>query len=181
MGDGFLSIWLVAVIFYLFLGISVLMDIFMESIHEITSSTEEVEIQWRGTDKVVKVDVPRWNEQVANVTLIALGSSAPEIFLCCFSILKDVESPPNPIGPMVLVGSAAFNMLVVTGISILAAVEIKRLEKFGAFVVTAIFACFAYIWFYIVLCVSTPGYISFWEAFTTLALYFILVLCVFVS
>lgn len=44
MGDGFLSIWLVAVIFYLFLGISVLMDIFMESIHEITSSTEEVEI-----------------------------------------------------------------------------------------------------------------------------------------
>lgn len=117
------------------------------------------------------------------MTLIALGSSAPEIFLCFFSIFKEVDAPngPTPAGPMVLVGSASFNMLVVTGVSILAAVEIKKIEKFGAFVVTALFATFAYLWFFVVLCVTTPGYITFWEAITTLSLYFILVLCVFVS
>jgi Ca2+/Na+ antiporter len=128
LGDGLLGLWLVIVLFYLFLGISVLMDIFMESIHEITTATEEVEIVERGTSKVVKVDVPLWNEQVANVTLIALGSSAPEIFLCFFSVFKEVDAAPTPTGPMVLVGSAAFNMLVVTGVSILAAVEIKKIE-----------------------------------------------------
>jgi Ca2+/Na+ antiporter len=86
LGDAFLGIYLIIVLFYLFLGISVLMDIFMESIHEITSGYEEIEIQERGTNKIVQIDVPYWNERVANVTLIALGSSAPEIFLCFFSI-----------------------------------------------------------------------------------------------
>jgi len=82
---------------------------------------------------------------------------------------------------MVLVGSATFNMLVVTGISMLAAHEVKKIERFGAFVVTACFATFAYGWFFIVLCVTTPGYITGWEAISTLSLYFILVLCVYVS
>lgn len=62
IGDGWLGIWLCVVLFYLFLGISVLMDIFLESIHEITTATEEIEIVERGTSKVVKVDVPMWNE-----------------------------------------------------------------------------------------------------------------------
>lgn len=129
----------------------------------------------------MQVDVPVWNEQVANVTLIALGSSAPEIFLCFFSIFKDVDAVPDPTGPMVLVGSASFNMLIVTGVSILASVGIKKIENFGAFVVTAIFSCFAYLWFFIVLCVTTPGFITLWEALITLSMYFILVLCVFVT
>jgi len=82
---------------------------------------------------------------------------------------------------MVLVGSASFNMLVVTGVSILAAWEVKKIEAFGAFVVTAIFSCFAYVWFFVVLCVSTPGFIDFWEAVITLSLYFILILFVYVT
>jgi len=33
------------------------------------------------------VDVPRWNETVANLTLMALGSSAPEILLSVIQTL----------------------------------------------------------------------------------------------
>jgi len=49
LGDAFLAIYLIVVLFYLFLGISVLMDIFLEAIHEITTKTESVEIQEIGS------------------------------------------------------------------------------------------------------------------------------------
>jgi solute carrier family 8 (sodium/calcium exchanger) len=160
---------------------SVLIDIFMESIHEITSQQEPVEILETGTSKIVQVNVPMWNESIANVTLLALGSSCPEIFLCFFSMFIDIDATPNPTGPMVLVGSAGFNVLVVMAVAILGANEIKGIERMGPFVVTAIFSMFAYCWFFIVLCLSTPGYIDFWEAIATLCLYFVLVLSVYAT
>ncbi|MEQ2213066.1 hypothetical protein XENOCAPTIV_009196, partial [Xenoophorus captivus] len=48
-----------------------------------------------------------WNETVSNLTLMALGSSAPEILL---SVIE--------LGPGTIVGSAAFNMFVIIGICV---------------------------------------------------------------
>ena len=56
---------------WFFLGVSIIADIFMAAIETITSKEKRVP----GTDITYKV----WNATVANLTLMALGSSAPEI------------------------------------------------------------------------------------------------------
>ena len=44
------------------------------------------------------------------------------------------------------------------------------------FISTAVFATFAYIWFFLVLVVFSPGYVETWEALVTLG--FMVALCV---
>jgi solute carrier family 8 (sodium/calcium exchanger) len=165
-----LSVALLLLLLYVFLGLAVATDIFMDAINKITSKTEKVEV--KGLEgKSMIVEVPVWNPRIANVALLALGSAAPEIFLSFFSTVTNIESVPNALGPMVLVGSAAFNLLVVSGISILAVSEIKKVFHLNAFLVTFAFATFAFVWLFLVLIVFSPAYIEFWEAMTTLAFY----------
>ena len=85
MSDGFLGcVYLIAII-YMFLGIAIISDIFMESIEQITSQTTVMEIWDDEAKQKVYIDVPFWNATVANLTLMALGSSAPEILLSVIS------------------------------------------------------------------------------------------------
>jgi solute carrier family 8 (sodium/calcium exchanger) len=69
--------------------------------------------------KVVHV----WNPTVANLSLMALGSSAPEILLNCLETIGTMEKCPGELGPSTIVGSAAFNLLVISGLSIYAVSE----------------------------------------------------------
>uniref|UniRef100_A0A673LBL6 Solute carrier family 8 member 2b n=1 Tax=Sinocyclocheilus rhinocerous TaxID=307959 RepID=A0A673LBL6_9TELE len=65
---------------YMFLGVSIIADRFMASIEVITSQEKEVTITMpNGETSVATVRI--WNETVSNLTLMALGSSAPEILL----------------------------------------------------------------------------------------------------
>ena len=87
------------------------------------------------------------------MTLMALGSSAPEILLSVISTLKDIEAVPPELGPSTIVGSAAFNLLVITAVSIIAVGgedgEIKLIADLWVFAVTTIFSLWAYIWMWI--------------------------------
>lgn len=98
---------------YLFLGIAIIADIFMCSIERITSQTRAKKIIIDGTVQIVHERV--WNETVANLSLMALGSSAPEILL---SIIEIVGSgfKAGDLGPSTIVGSAAFNLLIITAV-----------------------------------------------------------------
>ncbi len=60
-----------------------------------------------------EIEVPIWNATVANLTLMALGSSASEILL---SIIETVGNnfKSGELGPGAIVGAAAFNLLSVT-------------------------------------------------------------------
>ena len=60
-----------------------------------------------------------WNPTVANLTLMALGSSAPEILLSSIEIIKEGFSA-GELGPGTIVGSAAYNLFVIPAICILA-------------------------------------------------------------
>ena len=54
---------------------------------------------------------------MANLTLMALGSSAPEILLSCIEIYaKNFEA--GELGPGTIVGSAAFNLLIITAVCV---------------------------------------------------------------
>jgi solute carrier family 8 (sodium/calcium exchanger) len=51
---------------------------------------------------------------------MALGSSAPEILLNVLQTATSISSSPPELGPSTIVGSAAFNLLVISGCSIIA-------------------------------------------------------------
>jgi solute carrier family 8 (sodium/calcium exchanger) len=73
---------------YLFLGIAIIADIFMSSIETITSKKRKIRYPDPSEkEKYLIVEVRIWNDTVANLTLMALGSSSPEILLSIIEIV----------------------------------------------------------------------------------------------
>ena len=182
MGDAFMGVIYVLVLFWFFLGIAIVADIFMEAIEVITSKTELVTIS-DADGHYIQVEKLFWNPTIANLTLMALGSSAPEIILATAGVALDFEGVPSDLGPMSIVGSASFNLLVISAVSIMAvpATEVKSIDDVGVFLVTCLFSIFAYVWFYLVLVVISPNRIELWEAFTTFGFMIILVILAYTA
>ena len=63
------------------------------------------------------IEVPVWNGTVANLTLMALGSSAPEILLSVIEIVGN-NMEAGELGPGTIVGSAAFNLLCISAVCV---------------------------------------------------------------
>jgi solute carrier family 8 (sodium/calcium exchanger) len=95
---------------------------------------------------------------------MALGSSAPEILLSVIETLTTLGKCPGELGASTIVGSAAFNLLVISGVSIYAVSEendtdedrdetmevgIKKINQMGVFAITATSSLWAYIWLFI--------------------------------
>jgi solute carrier family 8 (sodium/calcium exchanger) len=129
---------------------------------------------------------------------MALGSSAPEILLSVIGTVSDLESLPSKLGPSTIVGSAAFNLLVISGACILAVddqenqydkngkitstiYKPKQVYDTGVFAVTAIWSIFAYIWLYIVLKANSDEVVETWEAWVTFVFFFILIIMAFAA
>ena len=156
-----------------FLGVAIVADLFMGAIEVITS--EEVTVERtleNGEKETIKTLV--WNPTIANLSLMALGSSAPEILLALIGAIGDVGTTNvDELGPGTIVGSAAFNLLVITGICVVAIPDGDG-RHFGAievFYVTAVASVFAYIWLYICLAVWTPDIVTVVEAILTFAFF----------
>jgi solute carrier family 8 (sodium/calcium exchanger) len=177
LNDNLMAIVYLLVLSYLFLGIAIVSDIFMEAIEGITSQTTTITI-WDANGKVKSyIDVPIWNATVANLTLMALGSSAPEILLSVIGTLQDIEGEPSKLGPSTIVGSAAFNLLMISAVSILSVgEEPKKIFDTGVFAVTSVFSIFAYIWLYLALQEWSANIVETWEAWLTLIMFFLLII-----
>jgi solute carrier family 8 (sodium/calcium exchanger) len=106
---------------------------------------------------------------------MALGSSAPEIMLSVIESLKNLGLKAGELGPGSIVGSGAFNLLVITGVSIVSVDEPKKIYDLGVYSCTALFSLFAYAWMYICLEVTSPGVVSTTEAWLTFFFFFLLV------
>jgi solute carrier family 8 (sodium/calcium exchanger) len=65
-----------------------------------------------------ELNIKVWNDTVANLTLMALGSSAPEILLSIIEVILN-EFKAFELGPGTIVGSAAFNLLVIVGMCVI--------------------------------------------------------------
>ena len=79
------------------MGVAIIADIFMVAIEEITSKRKQVMV--KGKAFYVKT----WNDTVANLTLMALGSSAPEILLAVIETLSS-GCFAGDLGPSTIVG-----------------------------------------------------------------------------
>jgi len=94
------------------------------------------------------------------------------------------------------VGSAAFNLLVISGVSILAVDAsndertdeelaeddtprgVKKIEKMAVFAITTTFSVLAYVWMFIVL--DNPK-VEWWEAWTTFGFFWLLILTAWIA
>ncbi|XP_016097997.1 sodium/calcium exchanger 2b isoform X1 [Sinocyclocheilus grahami] len=166
---------------YMFLGVSIIADRFMASIEVITSQEKEVTITMpSGETSVATVRI--WNETVSNLTLMALGSSAPEILLSVIEVCgHGFES--GELGPATIVGSAAFNMFVIIGICVwvIPDGEVRKIKHLRVFFITAFWSIFAYIWLYLILSIISPGVVEVWEALVTLCYFPVCVILAWIA
>jgi len=162
----------VAALLYLFLGVNIVSDTFVSSIEVITSKKKRV--RQKGTGRLVTVAV--WNGTVANLTLLALGSSAPEILLSLVETMGN-GFHAGELGPSTIVGSAAFNLFIIIAVCIssIPSPEIRVIKENGVFIVTAIFSLFAYFWLVLICKVISPDVIEIWEGLVTMAMMPVLV------
>ncbi|XP_014915243.1 sodium/calcium exchanger 1-like isoform X1 [Poecilia latipinna] len=155
-------------LFYMFLGVSIIADRFMASIEVITSQERKITIKKPNGEKITTT-VRVWNETVSNLTLMALGSSAPEILLSLVEVCGH-NFDAGELGPNTIVGSAAFNMFVIIGlcVSVIPDGETRKVKHLRVFFVTATWSVFAYTWLYLILAVFSPGVVEIWEGLLTL-------------
>lgn len=152
---------------YLFLGVSIVSDRFMAAIEKITAIEKNVVVRKPdGTKTTIVVRV--WNETVANLTLMALGTSAPEILLSIIEIFT-MNFEAGELGPSTIVGSAAYNLFTIIAICIVVIPngQVRRIKHLRVFFVTSTFSIFAYIWLYLILAYFSPGIVSVGEGVIT--------------
>jgi solute carrier family 8 (sodium/calcium exchanger) len=148
---------------WLFIGVSIVADKFVAAIESVTAKKLRVKV--RGQCDAPSPDltcpdgqnknptriktVKLWNPTVANLTLMALGSSAPEILLSCVEVIgKGFHF--RALGPSTIVGSAAFNLFCIISVCIMAipSPDIRMIKEIRVFHVTAAFSIFAYLWLF---------------------------------
>ena len=141
----------------------------------ITSKTKTVSVRDE-EGKLVDKKISVWNPTIANLTLMALGSSAPEILLSIIETVTSLGGAPGRLGASTIVGSAAFNFLVISGVSIMAVQSpgVKKVADLGVFSITSVSSLLAYVWMYIVLQVWSKGVIEVPEAVITFLFFFLL-------
>ena len=166
---------------YMFLGVSIVADRFMASIEVITSQEKEITIK-KPNGETTTTTVRIWNETVSNLTLMALGSSAPEILLSVIEVCGH-GFEAGELGPATIVGSAAFNMFVIIGLCVYVVPdgECRKIKHLRVFFVTASWSIFAYLWLYLILAVISPGVVQVWEGLLTLFFFPICVLFAWIA
>eukprot|EP00928_Gymnodinium_smaydae_P007549 TRINITY_DN12705_c0_g1_i1.p1 TRINITY_DN12705_c0_g1~~TRINITY_DN12705_c0_g1_i1.p1 ORF type:complete len:959 (-),score=156.91 TRINITY_DN12705_c0_g1_i1:77-2953(-) len=158
---GFFLMWC-------FMGVAIVADQFMGSIEAITSRRKQVKSSV--TKKLVTVNI--WNPTVANLTLMALGSSAPEILLSVIELLKN-GMYSGELGPSTILGSASFNLMVIIGlcVAVIPRGEGRKVHQLGVLYITTVFSLLAYLWMVVTILLISPNVVDIWEAVVTLCLF----------
>lgn len=169
----FMWIMMVLAMLFTFLGVNIVADVFMSAIEVITAQTKTVK-KTKGDGSEVLIKTKVWNPTVANLSLMALGSSAPEIMLAVLDTVNTLGEIPGEMGPSTIVGSAAFNLFVISGVVVCALPEgeTKKIEEMAVFQVTATSSILAYVWMVYVL---SDENVAMWEAVTTFAFFPLLI------
>ncbi|PNW76872.1 hypothetical protein CHLRE_11g479600v5 [Chlamydomonas reinhardtii] len=174
--------WLLGAVYllfllYLFAGVAIASDMFMDGIMNICAITK---IYKRKNEKgeTIYVKEPVWNWVVANITLMALGTSSPEIMLSLVEALLTLGKPAGELGPSCIAGSAAYNFLMISAVCTTALPDgqFKKISQLRVYVVTAAWSIWAYIWMLIVYVYWTPNEVTLAEAFLTLGFFVLMVL-----
>jgi solute carrier family 8 (sodium/calcium exchanger) len=90
---------------------------------------------------------------------------------------------PGELGPSTIVGSAAFNLMVISAVSVMAVEtgSYKKVDDVGVFAITSLWSVFAYVWLLIVLSIWTPDEVTMEEAILTLSFFICLITTAFAA
>jgi len=165
-------------LWWLFEAVGIIADVFMAGIEEITSAKKRKYVP----ELQAHVTVTVWNGTIANLTLMALGSSAPEILLSMIELLGN-NYYSGDLGPGTIVGSAAFNLLVISAVCVMAIPTgtVRYIRFTSVYAVTSSFSIFAYIWLVTVVSWSSANVVSRGEASLTLVFFFVLLVLAFLA
>ena len=174
-GRPMVAIAYLVLLLWTFMGVALAADVFMAAIEEVTSM-ETTHIIRSDNGQIRRFRARVWNATVANLTLMALGSSAPEILLSLIELLSGGWYS-GALGPSTIVGSAAFNLLVILAVCVVAipAADARKIAQPKVYYVTAFASTFAYCWLVIILMVWSPDVIELPEAVLTFLFFPLLV------
>jgi len=119
----------------------------------------------------------RWKmaEDVQGATLLAVGSSSPELFTALLGVIFYPDDNP---GPGTNVGSAVFNMCIIIGLSAIFAPKAVKL-KMVPFLRDSIAYMIGLVQLYLFYAVITPGKMDIWESILLTAWWVLYVFAVY--
>lgn len=81
-------------------------------------------------DQPEVIEVRVWNDTVANLILMAFGTASPDILLSIVEVAAH-NFEAGKLGPDTIVGAAAFNLLIITSVCMVALppTETKRVHR----------------------------------------------------
>ncbi|CAL1398616.1 unnamed protein product [Linum trigynum] len=178
-GEISLSSWLRTFLYclglaYCFVGLSAITARFFRSMENVVKhSREVVEIDPHTKAEVVRRDKV-WNYTIADISLLAFGTSFPQISLATIDAIRNIGNRyAGGLGPGTLVGSAAFDLFPIHAVCVVVpkAGELKKISDLGVWLVELFWSFWAYIWLYIILEIWSPSVITLWEALLTVLQY----------
>ncbi|GFP80641.1 magnesium/proton exchanger [Phtheirospermum japonicum] len=170
LSDGFRAFLYILALVYCFIGLSSITDRFFRSMENVVKHSRAVErLDPHTNTKIVKYEKV-WNYTIADIALLAFGTSFPQISLATIDAIRNIgKLYAGGLGPGTLVGSAAFDLFPIHAVCVVVpkAGELKKISDIGVWLVELFWSFWAYIWLYIILEVWTPNIITLWEAFFT--------------
>ncbi|XP_010559186.1 PREDICTED: magnesium/proton exchanger-like [Tarenaya hassleriana] len=164
---------------YCFVGLSAITARFFLSMENVVKHSRKVVEIDPVTNSETVTYKKVWNFTIADISLLAFGTSFPQISLATIDAVRNVgELYAGGLGPGTLVGSAAFDLFPIHAVCVLMpkAGELKKIADLGVWLVELFWSFWAYIWLYIILEVWSPKVITLWEALLTVLQYGLLLL-----
>lgn len=147
--DGVRASLYVVALAYCFVGLSAVTTRFFKSMEQIMRHSREVVV---GVDPRTGAPVVRrdkmWNYTVADIALLAFGTSFPQISLATIDTIRNLgQLTTGGLGPGTLVGSAAFGLFLIHAVCVvmLRAGSKKKMLDLGVWLVELFWSFWAYI------------------------------------
>jgi len=174
LSDGLRGVLYFLGLAYCFIGLSAITARFFKSMENVVKHSRKVVT----IDPITKAEVITykkvWNFTIADISLLAFGTSFPQISLATIDAIRNMgERYAGGLGPGTLVGSAAFDLFPIHAVCVVVpkAGELKKISDLGVWLVELVWSFWAYIWLYIILEVWSPNVITLVEALLTVLQY----------
>ncbi|KAB1202326.1 Magnesium/proton exchanger [Morella rubra] len=151
LGAGIRALLYILGLAYCFIGLSAITARFFRSMENVVKQTRKVvEIDHSTNMETVRHEKV-WNYTIADITLLAFGTSFPQISLATIDAIQNIgKLYAGGLGPATLVGSAAFDLFPIHAVCVVIpkAGELKKISDIGVWLVELFWSFWAYIWLY---------------------------------
>ncbi|CAN4113643.1 unnamed protein product [Withania somnifera] len=170
LGEGLRTFLYFLGLAYCFIGLSAITARFFRSMESVVKHSRTVEMIDPLTKMKIVTNEKVWNYTIADIALLAFGTSFPQISLATIDAIRNIGNLyAGGLGPGTLVGSAAFDLFPIHAVCVVVpkAGEMKKISDIGVWLVELFWSFWAYIWLYIILEVWTPNVVTLWESLLT--------------